>query len=391
VTFFTYARRNLFRNRARVILTVLGVVIAVLVFVMLRTVLSSWSAAVDHAAKDRLGTRHKQSFTFQLPLKYVEDLKQVKGVTSATWCNWFGGQDPRDKSNFFATLACDHHTVLDVLNDLSVTPAERQAWNDTPNGAIVGDVLARKLGKKVGDKITLTGTIYPGDWEFQIVGIYKATSRAVDRSQFLFRWDYVNKDPRWIMMGSENKVGWIISRIDDGKNSAAIAKAIDDKFGIEDEQTLTMSERAMNLSFLGMISMVLVAIDAVSIVILAIMALILGNTIAMGVRERTHEYAVMRAIGFRPGHMFLFVLLESVITGLLGGAIGLVLSYGLIQEGLGSALEENVGQFFPYFDIEPTTALAAVILSVLLGAVAALIPAIRTARLRVVEALRRVA
>jgi putative ABC transport system permease protein len=151
-----------------------------------------------------------------------------------------------------------------------------------------------------------------------------------------------------------------------------------------------MSERAMANSFLGMMSAMLTVLDIVSIVILAIMMLILGNTIAMSVRERTNEYGMMRAIGFTPRHIAVAVLGESVTVGLAGGLAGLLLSHLFINKAMGPWLEENMGGFFPYFGIAASTAIMAIALAVLLGAVAALVPAVRAARLNTVEALRRV-
>jgi putative ABC transport system permease protein len=150
-----------------------------------------------------------------------------------------------------------------------------------------------------------------------------------------------------------------------------------------------MSERAMNTSFIGMISAVLRAVDVVSIVILLIMVLILGNTVAMGVRERTHEYGVLRAIGFLPKHLVLFVLSEAVVVSTLGGLLGILVSYPFVEKGVGRFLEENMGGFFPFFRIDPTTVVAALILAAVLGLLAAALPAYTASQLKVVDALRR--
>jgi putative ABC transport system permease protein len=151
-----------------------------------------------------------------------------------------------------------------------------------------------------------------------------------------------------------------------------------------------MSERAMNTSFIGMISAVLKAVDAVSLVILAIMVLILGNTVAMGVRERTHEYGVLRAIGFLPKHLAVFVLGEAVTVSVAGGILGVMISYPFVQEGLGRFLEENMGAFFPFFRIDPATVVWALVLAAVLGVLAAALPAYNASRLNVVDSLRRV-
>ncbi len=380
------ALKNVMRNRTRTILTIVGVALAVLTFVVLRTVLVAWTVASEQSAKDRIASRHKVTFIMPLPKRYVQDIKDVDGVTDVTWMNWFGGVHPTRTKEFFATIAVDPDSFLTVFDEIVLEKDVIENWKQNRRGAIVGDVLTKKFGWKVGDRITLTGTIFPGDWEFDIVGVYTVTRRTVDRSTLWFHWDYLNES---LPSQRRDYVGWITARIDRPGQSAAISKTIDAMFAERDNQTVTMSERAMNLSFLGMFSAILFAVNLVSIIILGIMALILGNTIAMGVRERTHEYGVLRAIGFLPKHIFGFVVGEGVAIGVLGGILGIALSYGFIQSILGPFLEENMGAYFPYFRIAPRTMLEAIVLSGVLGVLASGIPARLASRLDVVNSLRR--
>jgi putative ABC transport system permease protein len=252
---------------------------------------------------------------------------------------------------------------------------------------VVGADLARKFGWKVGDRITLTGTIYPGDWPFNVDGIYTVSRKSLDQSSMWFHWDYLNDSIK--SERRKDQVGWIASRLDDATRSAAVAAAIDKAFDDEDIQTLSQSEREMQTSFLGMLSAILKAVNVISLVILVIMMLILGNTIAMGVRERTSEYSVLRAIGFLPRHIASFVLGEAASIGLLGGLTGLGLAYLLIDGGTSRFIEENFGSMFPFFRIDETTIVAALACAVVLGVVAAFIPAWRASRLDVIEGLRR--
>jgi putative ABC transport system permease protein len=379
--------RNLRRSKTRTFLTISAVMVAVITFVLLRTVLSAWTAAADHAAKDRVGTRHKVSFIMSMPRRYVQEIEQIPGVQQTAAANWFGGKDPKHEQDFFATVAVEPKDFLEVYDEIVVPEEQKTAWFQNRRGAIIGDALAKNFGWKPGDRLILTGTIYPGEWEFEISGVYTAARRSVDRATLYFHYDYLNDDPRAVF--NRDMVGWIVSRIDDPGKSAQIAKAIDAKFEERDIQTLSMSERAMNTSFIGMISAVLKAMDAVSLVILAIMGLILGNTVAMGVRERTHEYGVLRAIGFLPKHLALFVLGEAVAVSVIGGVLGLLVSYPFVEQMIGRALEENMGGFFPFFRIDPNTAVLALVLSAVVGAAAAALPAYNASRLRVVEALRR--
>jgi putative ABC transport system permease protein len=270
---------------------------------------------------------------------------------------------------------------------MKVPTVQLQQWKQEPTGAIIGDALAKKLGWKIGDRVTLLGTIYPGDWEFKISGIYEATRKSVDRSSFMFHWNNLNES---VPERTRDQVGWTIARVQNSNDVARISTAIDRMFEDQEVQTLSMSERALNMSFLASFSAILKAIDIVSAVILFIMMLILGNTIAMGVRERTNEYGVLRAIGFLPKHLGFFVIGEAITTGTLGAALGLLLAYPFIERGMGRWIEENMGSIFPYFRISPTTAITAFILAVVLSIVAAAIPAVQAYRINVVTALRRV-
>lgn len=380
------AFRNIWRNKLRTLLSMLAVSVVMLTFILLRTVLSAWTAAAEHSAKDRVATRNKVSFVMPLPLRYVEEIRQIEGVQEVALATWFGGKDSVREDEFFPTVAVQPKLFLDVYDEVAVEEEQKEDWFRTKNGALVGDSLAKLMGWKVGDRITLLGSIYPGEWDMVISGIYTATRKSVDRSTLYFNYDYLNDSLDSAL--SKDVVGWMIARVDDPSQSANVIRAIDQHFEERELQTLSMSERALNNSFLGMFTAILKALDVVSIVILLIMTLILGNTIAMGVRERTHEYGVLRAIGFLPHHLMAFVFGEAAVMSAIGGTIGVLLSYPLVERGLGRALEENMGGFFPFFRIEPSTAALALVLSAGLGLVAAAIPARAASRLRVVDSLR---
>jgi putative ABC transport system permease protein len=384
----TYARRNLFRRRGRTIMTIIAVTISVLIFSVIRTVSAAWNLGAEEAASDRLATRHKISITMQVPRRYISELREVPEVKAATWANWFGAKDPKERIPFFAGFAVDHESWFDVMDEMLVPPDQLAEWKKTPNGAILGDVLARTFGVKVGDRLVVTSDIYPGDWEFKVVGIYEARRKTVDRNSLVFRWDYLNNDSR--AQFSRDTIGWMMARVSDGSRSADISRKIDAKFEERDDQTLTMSERAFQLSFLGAFSALLFAFDIVSLVILLIMTLILANTIAMSVRERTHEYGVMRAIGFPPGHIMRFILGESVLVAGVGGLLGIALVQLLINMAVGPLIEETMAGFFPYFRAPLWVMGLALGASVVLGVVAGLLPAMRASKLKTTDALRRV-
>lgn len=387
MTLLGLSARNALRNRLRTALTVLAVAVALVAFVLLRTVVWAYTIGGDVAARDRVVTRHKVTFVMLLPKKYAATVAAQPGVSQVTWANWFGGKDPKHDKEFFAALAVDPATYLDVYDEMQVTPEEKAAWQADRRGCVVGDVLAKKLGWKKGDRVVLESQFIQGQFEMHVSAVYTATRKSVDRNTLIFHWDYMNESAG----PTRDQIGWITSRVKDAGRTADVGRAIDKAFDDNDVQTLSQSERAFNQSFLGMFSAILKAIDLVSLVILGIMMLVLGNTIAMGVRERTQEYGALRALGFLPKHLVLFVLGEAVTIGLAGGLLGLALSYPIVERGMGRFLEENMGGFFPYFRISAGVAASAVALSVLLGVLAAVVPAWQTTRIKVVDALRRVA
>ena len=389
MTFGRVAVVNILRNRLRTTLTVLGVATAVVTFLLLRTVIWSYGVAAEFASKDRLVTRHKVSFVMSMPKRYAEQIREVPGVTNATWANWWGGKEPNHPNDFFMTIAVDPKTYFDVYDEMKVDAAQLAKWKETRRGAICGDLLAKKMDWKVGDKVRLESQIFAGDYQFELVGIYEATRKSVDRSQFLFHWDYMNESLPEGMPRDE--IGWIISRVAPGRSAAETSVQIDGYFDEKEIQTLSQDERSFQAGFLAAFQAVLWAMNIVSIIILGVMILILGNTVSMGVRERTSEYGVLRAIGFLPRHLALLVVGEGMTLGLLGGFVGLGLGFVVVQLMLGRFIEENMGGMFPYFRLGTTNSVLAVVLAIVLATVASGIPAWQAARLKVVDALRRVA
>lgn len=391
MTFASLAARNILRNKIRTMLTVMGVAVAIITFLLLRTVVSAWTGAAEFAAKDRVVSRHKVTFVMQLPKRYIDKIREQPDVREATWANWFGGKSPNHDREFFATLAVDGKTYFQVYDELTIAEGSLAAFQEDKTGAVVGDVLAKKLGWKLGDDVTLESGIYPDPpdrtWTFKIHAIYTTTSRTADRSTFFFHWDYLNDAGPQVQ---KDKIGWVVSRVKDPTRTADVGVALDKIFDVEDTQTLSQDEASFNTSFLAGFSMILDAIDLVSAVILLTMMLVLGNTIAMGVRERTSEYGAMRAIGFLPKHIAGFVLIEAMVLSAIGGLVGVLVAYPIVEKGLGGWLEQNMGGMFPFFRIPPLMVVFAFVFSLLLGFAASAYPAWRASKIRVTEALRRV-
>jgi len=389
--------RNVFRNKMRLALTVLGAAIAVMTFITLRTALRSWAVAQEFAQKDRLMTRHKVTFVLPLPKRYAQDVAAAKApdgrplVRAVTYANWFGGREPNHPNEFFASMAVDGKTYFDVYDDVHVPKDQFDAFLNDRSGAIVGKGLADKFGWKVGDRITLESPLYPAadgaGWAFTVSGLYTAAPH-VGQQNFLFHWQRLDDA---LPAEQRDNIGWITSRTTDPDGAVKASVALDRIFGERDVQTVSQDERTFNTGFIGMISSVLDVLSVLSLVILAIMALILANAVGMSTRERTGEYAALKAVGFKPRHIAFIVAGEAALVGLLGGVVGLVLSYIVVDRGVGKFFEENMTQFFPVFRVDGSTLAVALLVAIALGLCASLLPAIRASRLRVTEALRRVA
>lgn len=384
------AFRNLFRNRFRGSMTILGVAVAILCFVTLRSVVTAGIAGAELAAKDRIVTRQpKVSPTFTLPKHYVDKLRSIPDVKVATFASWFDGKHPKHPDEFITAIGVDVRSFFDVYDDFILDDEAKRRWLEDRRGAMVGDLLAKKHGWKVGDTVRLVSAVYPANWEFRIAAIYSPSNRGVERYIFGFHWDYFNGnvEPRL-----RDQVSWIISRASSPSKVAAACAAIDHAFADTDIQTISQNEREFSAALLGSMAAMLRLVDVISLVIIFIMLLVLGNTIAMGARERTSEYGTLRAIGFRPRHVVYCIITEAVVTGGAGGVLGLAIGYPFAEGWIGPWLEENVGTYLMYFYFHLSLSMMALALALALGLglVAALAPALRVWKLKTVDALRQV-
>ena len=380
------AARNAARHPGRALSTAVEVAIAVLAFLLVRTAVSAWNANADLAAGDRLGVRNRVSFTLTLPRNYADRVREVPGVRAATFASWFNGRDPRERKRAFTSLAVDSASYLDVFDEIVLDDEARARWLGDRRGALVGEELARTLGVRPGDALTLAGTVYPGDWRFTVDGVYRTSRASAIGNQLLFHWDYLDATvPEW----RRGRIGYVVARVGDAGRAGEVARAIDGVFAERDVRTLTMSEQAIYRSFLGLLSALLGALDIVSAVLLVVMMLIVGNTMGMGVRERTAEHAALRALGFRPRHVLALILGEAALVGGGGAILGVALGYALIDGILARWVTANASALFPRFAVGGEAALVGAA-AALFGAMLATAPsAWRALRMPLATALRR--
>jgi len=382
VTLAGLSVRNAFlRNKTRAFLTVLGVVITTVAFLFLRTVLTAWYASSEASSADRIVTRNAISLTQSLPLAYSDRIAQVPGVTRLTWSNWFGGIY-KDRKNFFAQFAIDPLSALEVF-DIRFVQGNKTDFLGDRNACIVGKGLAEKFGWKVGDTVPLFSEIYPGDWKFRIAGVIEGADDASIANTMYFHWARLNEGlPDRI----KNSVGVFTMKVANANDSPRVIRDVDALFANSEAETHTETEKAFRLQFVTGSSAILTALQVVSAVILVIMALILGNTMAMGLRERTGELGVMRAIGFLPKDVQALAFREGAMLGALGGIVGCLLAQPVLR-GVGRAAA-SIG-FLSNVSYTLSTAAMTVAIAALIGAAASALPAVQAARMEIVNALRR--
>ena len=377
--------RNALRHKLRTVLTVIGVAVAVMAFALLQTVVTAWHAGVEASAANRLITRHAVSFVFPLPLSYRDRIAQIAGVNKVTYAVWFSGVYI-DKNQFFARLAVDSDSFFDVYPEFVIDPNQFEAFKRERNACIIGVDIANRYHLKIGDIMPMEGDVYPGQWEFVVRGIYYPRDQTTDPSSMMFHYRYVDERVRQEFPDRAGQVGWYIVRIDDPANSAQISEDIDNLFLNSRAETKTETERAFQQSFLSAASAVITAMNIMSFVIIGIILLVLGNTMVMSARERTHEFAVLKALGFSGGQLFLLLGGESMVLSIAGSALGLALTLPAVI-GFQSALPKG---WFPVFYIKPETIVIGCIAGLVLGFLASLIPLRRVLTTRIVEGLRYV-
>jgi putative ABC transport system permease protein len=376
--------KNAFRHRLRTGLTILGITIAVLAFGLLRTVITTWYMGVEASSANRLWTRNAISLVFSLPIAYKEKIRQVEGVKFVSHFTWFGGLYI-DEKNFFANFAVEPQSYMDAMSEYYIPSNERAALLRDRKGAIVGRKLANRFGWKIGDTIVLKGTIYPGNWEFVLRGIYRGTRKDADETVFFFHWDYLNEAVRKTAPSMADQVGAFIEVVKDPNAAAAVATRIDATFKNSLAETLTETEKAFVLGFISMSETIITAIQLVSFVVIAIILAVVGNTMAMTARERIGEYAVLKTLGFGGRRIASLIFGESLVITLSGCLLGVLLSFPTAK-AFGQALE----QYFPAFNVTAKTIYLDIAASLCVGLLAAIIPTWRAIKTPIADGLRRI-
>jgi len=379
VKYFRLVWANLVRKKVRTTLTIGSFAVALFLFGLLAAIRLAFRFGADLAGANRLDVINRISLIMPLPFSYRDRLLQVRGVSGVTYATWFGGVY-QDERNFFAQFAVDKETWLEVYPEYLTPPDQRAAFLRDRQGCLVGRSLAKRFGFKIGDRIPLRGTIWTGTWEFNVVGIYDGDRPDVDTSALFFRFDYLEEQRKFF----KGQVGWYVVKLANPDEAVKVAKTIDDGFANSPYETLTQTEQAFAASFAKQVGNIEFLVLAIGSVVFLTLLLVTGNTMAIAVRERTGELAVLKTIGYSDAGVLGLILAESVLIAGQGGIIGLALAEVVIP-GVSRSLPMLGNLRVPL-----GTLAAGFFLAIAVGGIAGLLPAIGAMRLRVVNALRKV-
>ena len=370
--------KNILRNKRRTLLTISSLVVSLFLIICLATILTEFDRGGDEASPLRLVTRHAVSLTFVLPMAHLQKIKTVPGVKEVTPFSWFGGIW-KDEQNFFANFSVDASKLREVVPELKMTDAEWQAFINDRQGAIVGQKLVKRYGFTPGQRITLKSPIYNASVEFIIRGVYTGS----DEKTLYFHNDYIN-ELLPADVGFRDMAGTFSILANSPEDVPRIAQEIDSIFVNTDAPTKTESEREFAMSFQTMMGSVKQFLYGIIAAITFSLLLVMGNTMAMTVRERTKEVGTLKAIGFQRGTITALFLIEALILACIGAAIGIgaaVLVFNSI----------DLGVYIPFFiAFVPTkqTLIAVFVLSILVGLISVIYSAYRVSGLTIAEALR---
>ncbi len=373
---------NLLRKKIRLILTLGSFTVALFLFAFLVVVERAFTGAAGLANASRLVTINRVSIIQPMPLSYRDKIVRIPGVEAVTHNNWFGAIY-QDEKNFFPQFVIDPENQRKVFPE-AIVPDDQ--WNEflkDRQGAIAGARTASRFGWKIGDRVPLKATIWGGGaWEFNVRGIYHGQRPEDDETQFWFQWDYFQER---VSQNFKGLVGWYVVKLKSPDDGLRVAKAIDAEFANSPYETKTDTESAFAANWVKQFGNIRLLILAIGSVVFFTLLLVTGNTMAISVRERTGELAILKAIGFKNVSVLFLVLSEAVTIALVGAVLGLVLAFLAIP-----ALSAALSGLLPNLVLPKSAMAGGIGFALMVGVASGLLPGIGAMRLRVVNALRRV-
>ena len=371
--------RNTLRNRRRTLLTILSISMSLFLISTLRTLLAALEAPpMTPDSAMRVVTRHQTSLANMMPISYRERIRQVPGVEHVIASQWFGGIY-KDPANFFAQFAVDADDFFEVMTEARIaSPDQKEAFIKERTGALAGVNLAERYGWKLGDRVTLEGAIFPFNAETIITGF---VTGGGTENVFYFHWDYFNE-----LFDAQNIAGTFTVKARSADEIPAIVDTVDAMFSNSTAPTKTETEQAFVLGFMSMWGNVRTLVVSISTVVLFTIILVAANTMAMSIRERTGEIAILKTLGFSPTHVLGMMVAESALIALAGGLAGSLGARYLF--GAVNFSELTMG-FIPAFNVTWGTVLLAVGISLVVAFASTAVPAWSASRLSIADAIRR--
>ena len=368
--------KNILRNKRRSLLTISSLVVSLFLIITLATILSEFSRGTEETNPLRLVTRHSVSLAFPLPVAYQQRIAAIPGVERVMTFSWFGGIY-KDEKNFFANFACDADQVRQIITELKMSDSEWQAFISDRQGAIVGQKLASLYGFTPGQRITLKSPIYNASLEFIIRGV----CTGGDEKTLYFHRDYLNEMlPAW----AKDKTGTFSILARSAADVPRIAQAVDSLFINTDAPTKTESEREFAMSFQTMMGSVKQFMYGIMAAITFSLLLVMANTMAMSVRERTREVGTLKALGFQRATIAWLFVGESLLIALIGSSLGIAMALAIFNSFDLSLYIPNFSSFMPTTE----TLVVAFFLAITIGVASVIYSAYRVSGMTIAEALR---
>ena len=370
--------KNLLRNKRRTVLTVFSSAISVFLIGALISVYAvMYERDVSEESALRLVTRHKVSLTQALPYYYGSRIASVDGVENMVPMNWFGGIyiDERPE-NFFARFAVDPQEVFNIYSEYTIAPEQLEAFQRDRQGMAVGKSVAERIGLEIGQRITIKGDIYPFDPELTIRAIFEGR----DDQQAFFHFKYLEES---LPDDYGTQVGVFAIRLRSADDATRVSAAVDEMFRNSPEPTKTETEAAFQLGFVNQMGNIKLFLLSIAAAIVFTMLMVSANTVAMSVRERTREIGVLKTLGFRRRSVMGLVLGESVAIALLGGTVGVAITFAVT-----TVLKDSMVQFFTGFTLPAWGIGVCFGMALVVGLGSSAIPALIAARTTICDALR---
>ncbi len=380
MTLTSFVRKNSFRNKRRSILTVLSIGFSLLLLTLMMTIWRGFF--VDKGTADsalRMVTRHKVSLAFTMPGFYRQKIQAIPGVVAVVPLNWFGGVYKDDKSgNFFAQFGTDPDQFFDVYKDFKIDPDQLAAWKRDRQGAVVDAELANKYHWKVGQKIVIVGQIFPVNLELNIRGIFTAPQST---SSLYYNQKYVEEGVSYL----KDQSGMYTTLADNTEDVSRISSTIDSMFHNSPQPTKTEDEKGFQRGFLAMLGNVKAFLLSISLAVVFATLLVSANTMAMSIRERTREVAVLKTLGFTRNSILALFIGEAVVIALIGGIFG-----SLVAFLLGNGAAHSIGGMGNALAVKFGTVVFACVVAAFVGFLSAAVPAYYASKIGIVEGLRHI-